>query len=60
MTKEQDEANAKQNEVIRACEHDPIRHADGGIRCAKCGVVFATMMLARLATPLVYDEADEE
>jgi hypothetical protein len=49
MTKEEDEENARKNEIIRACHHDPKNIEGKGIICIICGVQFATMMLARLA-----------
>lgn len=46
MTKEQDEANARQNEIIKACEHEPAR-IGGRLQCIKwhlCRFTIGTKM----------------
>jgi transcription elongation factor Elf1 len=58
MTKEEDAENARKNEIISSCEHDPKRNTSGGTTCTICGAKFAVIMLPRLAPVPIYTDDD--
>jgi hypothetical protein len=57
MTDAEDAANAKANEVIRACRHCPFLDPDGVVRCHDCGAKFETILLMRKAVEGLREKA---
>lgn len=59
MTEEEDQENARRNEIIKKCYHE-IGRVDGRLVCLKCSARIAIMQFPRLALVPVFDFEDDE
>lgn len=60
MTEEEDALNATKNEVVRQCQHQPVKEEGKGWHCVLCGCRFAVLLFPRKHRFPPYDFDNED